>query len=474
MSDTAVPQAQAAVPGAAPRNSEPYESVLDTIGWTPLIRLHRVTDGARTPVYGKAEFFNPGGSVKDRIGLAIIEAAEREGRLKPGGVVVEGTSGNTGVGLAIAAALKGYRCIFTMPDKMSQEKVRLLRAFGAEVIITPTAVPPDHPDYYVQVAKRIVAETPGAILADQFYNPVNPEAHYRTTGPEIWEQTRGRITHLVASAGTGGTISGAGKYLKERNPAVRVIAGDPEGSMLAHWFRTREKGETHPYKVEGIGNDKIPSTLWFDVVDEYHTLTDREAFHMARRLTREEGLFVGGSSGLIVELAARIARQVDDPDALIVAILPDTGERYLSKIYNDEWLRVNRLLEPERLTAGDMIERKDGGAPPLVAVAPDTSVREALALVTTHDVSQLPVLSDGACVGSISEGTLMARVIEDPSVLDRPVDALMDPPFPVVDSDVELPRLARLLTRQNPAVLVRIDGRITGIVTRYDMVRYLV
>src|SRR5690606_13887519 len=405
---------------------------------------------------------------------AIIEAAEREGRLKPGGVVVEGTSGNTGVGLAIAAALKGYRCIFTMPDKMSQEKVRLLKAFGAEVIITPTAVPPDHPDYYVQVAKRIVAETPGAIFADQFYNEVNPEAHYRTTGPEIWEQTRGRITHLVASAGTGGTVSGAGKYLKERNPAVRVIAGDPEGSMLAPYFRTRQKGETHPYKVEGIGNDKLPSTLWLDVIDEYHTLTDREAFHMARRLTREEGLFVGGSSGLIVELAARVARQVDDPDALIVAILPDTGERYLSKIYNDEWMRENRLLETERLPAGDMLERKDGAAPPLVAVTPGTLAREALSLITTHDVSQLPVLRDNMCVGSVAEGTLMARVIEDPAVLDRPVESLMDAPFPVVDADAELSSLARLLTRQDPAVLVRRDGHITGIVTRYDMVRYLV
>src|SRR5690606_15146652 len=266
---------------------------------------------------------------------------------------------------------------------------------------------------------------------------------------------------------------GAGKYLKERSPAVRVIAGDPEGSMLAPYFRTRQKGETHPYKVEGIGNDKLPSTLWLDVIDEYHTLTDREAFHMARRLTREEGLFVGGSSGLIVELAARVARQVDDPNAFIVAILPDTGERYLSKLYNDEWMRENRLLEPERLTAGDMIERKDGGAPPLVAVAPDTPAREALALITTHDVSQLPVLRDDACVGSVSEGTLMSRIIEDPSVLDRPVESLMEAAFPVVEANVELTRLARLLTRQNPAVLVRRGGRIAGILTRYDVVRYL-
>ncbi|HEY0811351.1 MAG TPA: cysteine synthase family protein, partial [Longimicrobiales bacterium] len=233
----------------APRNPRPYENVLDTIGWTPLIRLHRVMDGAPTPVYAKAEFFNPGGSVKDRIGLAMIEAAEREGRLKRGGVIVEGTSGNTGVGLAIAAAIKGYRCIFTMPDKMSQEKVRLLKAFGAEVIVTPTAVPPDHPDNYVQTAKRVVAETPGAILADQFFNPINPEVHYNTTGPEIWEQTDGKVTHWIGSAGTGGTISGAGKFLKEKNASIKVITGDPAGSIFAEYHRTGQKGEGHPYKV---------------------------------------------------------------------------------------------------------------------------------------------------------------------------------------------------------------------------------
>src|SRR5881397_3759086 len=241
------------------RNRKPYDSVLETIGWTPLIRLSRVMRGIRTPVYAKAEFFNPGGSVKDRIGMPIIERAEREGKLKPGGTIVEGTSGNTGVGLAIAAALKGYHCIFTMPDKMSQEKVRLLKAFGGEVVITPTAGPPDHPDNYVMKAKQIVHDTPGAVLANQFYNQVNPEAHYRTTGPEIWEQTRGKVTHFVAGAGTGGTVSGAGKFLKEKNPAIKVIAGDPVGSLYTHYHRTRATGEGHPYKVEGIGGDKIPT-----------------------------------------------------------------------------------------------------------------------------------------------------------------------------------------------------------------------
>ncbi len=457
----------------SPRHLRPYANVLETIGWTPLIRLNRVVDGARTPLYAKAEFFNPGGSVKDRIGLAMIEAAERESRLKPGGVVVEGTSGNTGIGLAMAAAIKGYRCIFTMPDKMSPEKVRLLKAFGAEVVVTPTAVPPDHPDNYIQTAKRIVEETPNAILANQFYNDINPESHYATTGPELWAQTEGRITHFVAAAGTGGTITGVGRYLKERNPAIRVISGDPEGSIFANYHRTGQKGESTPYKVEGIGNDKLPSTLAFDIIDEFHTLSDREAFHMARRLTREEGLFVGGSSGLITALAVRVAKHLDDPDTLVVCMLPDTGERYLSKVYNDEWLREHRLLEPERLTAGDMLARKDGPAPPLVFVTPDTPTREALALITEHDISQLPVCERERCVGSISEATLMARVIEDPAILERPVETLMDAPFPDVEAHVPMSGIGRMLTRQTPAVLVRREGRLAGIVTRYDVVRYL-
>ena len=331
----------------------PYDDVLQTIGWTPLIRVNRVTDGARTPVYLKAESFNPGGSVKDRIGVALIEAAEKEGLLRPGGTIVEGTSGNTGIGIAVAAAVKGYRCVFTIPDKMSDEKVRLLRAFGAEVIVTPT-VDPDHPEYYATVARRIADETPNSYLADQFYNPVNPQAHYLTTGPEIWEQTDGRVTHFVASPGTGGTISGAARYLKEMNPNIRVIAGDPEGSVFERYSRTGEIGEGCPYKVEGIGNDKLPGTLHFEWIDEFRTVDDHTAFRMARRITREEGLFVGGSTGLIVHIAAEVAREVDDPDACVVAILCDTGERYLSKVFNDEWLEANGM--------GDLVDRPSGGA----------------------------------------------------------------------------------------------------------------
>ena len=456
------------------RHRIPYDGVLDTIGWTPLIRLRRVGAGIPTPVYGKAEFMNPGGSVKDRIGPAIIEAAEREGRLKPGGTVVEGTSGNTGIGLALAAIERGYRCIFTISDKMSQEKVRLLKAFGAEVIVTPAAVPPDHPDNYVETAKRIARETPNAILADQFYNQANPAAHYATTGPEIWEQTEGRITHFIAAAGTGGTITGVGRYLKEMNPAVRIIGGDPVGSILREVSETGRIGESTPYKVEGIGQDKVPGALDMDIVDEWRSVDDRTSFAMARRLTREEGLFVGGSSGLIVHTALEIARETSDPDACVVCILCDTGERYLSKLYNDEWMQENRLLEPTRIRAGSMVSGKGEAAPSgLVAVAPSTSVRKALASITEHNVSQVPVLVEQECVGHLSEGALMARVIEDPSLIDRSVEELMDPPFPIVDANADLPAVRQLLTRQNPAVLVRREGRVTGIITRYDVLHYI-
>lgn len=457
-----------------PPHPQPYEDVLGVIGWTPLIRLNRVTRGIRTPVYGKAEFMNPGGSLKDRIGPAIIDAAEREGRLRTGGTVVEGTSGNTGVGLAIAAAVKGYRCIFTIPDKMSQEKVRLLKAFGAEVIVTPTAVPPDHPDNYVMMAKRIAERTPNAILANQFYNQANPEAHYRTTGPEIWEQTRGRVTHYVSAAGTGGNLTGVGRFLKERNPAVRVIAGDPAGSILHEYAASGELVEGSPYKIEGIGQDKIPGTLDMSLVDEWRTVDDRTAFGMARRITREEGLFVGGSAGLIGHVALEVAREVDDADSCVVFPLCDTGERYLSKVYSDEWMRENQMLEPSRLTADDMAHSKEEGAPgELVFIGPDTPVRRALELVAANNVSQLPVIAEGECVGHVTDATLMARAVEMPTILDEAVGGLMDAPLPVIDGHVDVNGITRLLTRHNPAVLLRRDGALSGIITRYDVVRYL-
>jgi cystathionine beta-synthase len=454
-------------------HARPYANILETIGWTPLVRLNRLTQGIRTPVYGKAEFFNPGGSVKDRIGLAMIEAAERDGRLKPGGLIVEATSGNTGIGLALAAAVKGYRCIFTMPDKMSQEKARLLRAFGAEVIITPTAVAPDHPDNYIVKGRAIAAAHENAIFADQHFNPVNPDVHYRTTGPELWEQTEGKITHFVCAPGTGGTVSGAGRFLKERNPRVRVVAGDPVGSIYREYAEAHRKGEGAPYKVEGIGGDKIPSSLHFDVVDEWMTVSDADAMAMARRLAREEGLFCGGSTGLNLVVALEIARRLDDPAACVVTLLCDTGERYLSKVYNDEWLRENQMLASEHPTVADLFTRKDPSAPPLVSVMPQATVRQALNLMSTYNVSQLPVLEAEDGVGSVSEQALMARALEDATVLDRPVGEQMDPPFPVVDADWPLDRVSALLSRETPAALVRRDGQLAGILTRYDLLHQL-
>jgi cystathionine beta-synthase len=463
---------------AEPRNRTPYDDVLALIGWTPLIRLNRVTRGMRTPVYVKAEFFNPGGSIKDRIGGPIIERFEREGTLKPGGTIVEGTSGNTGVGLAIVAALKGYKCIFTMPDKMSQEKVRLLKAFGAEVIVTPTAVPPDHPDSYVMMAKRIAHETPNAVLANQFYNDANPEAHYDTTGPEIWEQTEGRVTHFVYAAGTGGTITGVGRYLKEKNSKIQIVAGDPVGSILAEMWRTKGEGKPEgvPYKVEGIGQDKIPGTLDMGLIDDFMTVSDKESFAMARRLTREEGLFVGGSSGLIVHVALHVARRIDDPKALVVAALPDTGERYLSKLYNDEWMRENQLLDADRTTLAFVLDaksRQDGKTPVIVSVAPGATVRQALRLMSLHNVSQLPVMDGPNCVGSVSDWSLSARSLDDTKLLDATVSQVMDAPFPVVEIGQPVDGVAKLLSKSNPAVLVRSNGTLQGIVTRSDMLHYM-
>lgn len=389
-------------------------------------------------------------------------------------MIVEGTSGNTGVGLAIAAALKGYRCIFTMPDKMSQEKVRLLKAYGAEVVITPTAVPPDHPENYVMKAKQIVHDTPGAILANQFYNDINPQAHFASTGPEIWEQTGGKVTHFVAAAGTGGTVSGTGKYLKSKNPKIKVISGDPEGSLYSGYGKTKTMGTGAPYKVEGIGGDKIPTTVYWDVVDEWRQVSDRDSMAMARRLAREEGILVGGSAGTNVHMALEIARELDDPNAMVVTILCDTGERYLSKVFNDEWMQENQLLETPRITVAELLARRPSGPPALVAVQPAQQVRQALNLMSTWGVSQIPVVDAGVVVGGLVEGPLTTKALLQPQLLDRPVREVMGDPFPVVEASTPTGSLSALLAGEAPAAVVQKDGKLIGIVSRHDVLQQLI
>lgn len=453
------------------RSPAPVNSILDCIGHTPLVRLNAVTSDVRTPVYAKCEFMNPGSSVKDRIGLAIIEEAERSGRLKPGGTIVEGTSGNTGVGLAIAAAIRGYRCVFTIPDKMSIEKVKLLKAFGAEVIVTPT-VGPHHPEYYVTVAKRIVEGNETAILANQFYNEANPAAHERSTGPELWEQTGGQISALVGGMGTGGTMTGCARFLKKQNPAIRIVGADPVGSVFRAAKSTGSIPEGQPYKIEGIGGDKVPGTLDLSLFDEIRNVADKEAFLMARRLAREEGLFVGGSSGLATVTALELAREIDDPAAMVVVLLADTGERYLSKLHSDEWMSENRFMDPDTTRARDLLLRKRAGAA-LVTTAPDRTVKQVLASMNEHAITQLPVILDNECVGSVCESRLMALAIEDRKVLDKAVMTVMETPYPVVSDAEPMQHVARLFTRENEAVLVRRQGRIDGIITRFDVIQHL-
>ena len=451
-----------------------FENILQAIGRTPLVRLNRVTRGVKGLILAKVESFNPGGSVKDRIGSLIVEAAERDGRLKPGGTIVESTSGNTGMGLALVAAVRGYKTIFTLPDKMSMEKIRLLRAFGAEVIVTPTAVPHDSPESYTEVAKRIVRETPNSILADQYENPMNPESHYRTTGPEIWNQTAGKITYFVCGIGTGGTITGAGRYLKERNPAVKVIGIDPKGSVLREYFYTKNFNPTlKTYKVEGIGQDYVPGVLDFRYIDDVVEADDQESFLMARRLTREEGMLVGGSCGTAVAGLMKIADRFTENDVVVV-LLPDSGERYLSKIYDDDWMREHGFLVPERITVRYLLGARGARPRELVAAEPETIIRSALDLFRKHDVSQMPVIDGGRSVGSLLDHELMAAVLERPPLIDQPVSSVMGPGFPAAGLDVQVNDVIQLMTtKRNSAVLITDGPTITGILTRYDVIEFL-
>ncbi len=443
-------------------------NILELIGNTPLVRLNKLVRGLKPLVLAKIESHNPGGSVKDRIGLAMIERAEKSGELKPGGTIVEATSGNTGIGLALACAVKGYRSVFVMTDKCSQEKVRYLKALGSDVVVVSSAAKSDSPDQYVNMARRIAAETPNALLTFQYGNPVNPEIHYRTTGPEIWEATDGRITHFVAGLGTGGTISGTGRYLKEKNPNVKIVGADPYGSVFKTFKETGRLMSGTPYLVEGIGQDNIPENVHMKYIDEIINITDRESFNLARRLAREEGIFCGGSTGTIAGAALKLAENCSEND-IIVFIVCDTGERYLSKFLSDEWMKEKRLLGSDRVTLGLLIQTKaDGEMPRLIAVGPDQEVAHALHLMEAHGLSQLPVLDEGNAVGSVRESRVMGRLLDDRELLHAPISEVMDAPFPVVSEGVELERATKYL-KNSPAVLVEEYGRIVGIITRHDV-----
>jgi cystathionine beta-synthase len=445
-----------------------YENVLGLIGNTPLVKLHRLTQGIKATVFAKMENLNPGYSVKDRIGLSMIEAAERDGSLKPGGTIVEATSGNTGIGLALAAAVKGYRCIFVMTDKSSVEKVRYLKALGADVVITPVSAKPGTPDHYVTTAQRIAAETPNSFYPDQYSHPANPEAHYRTTGPEVWEQTDGRITHFVAGLGTGGTISGTGRYLKEKNPNIKIIGADPYGSVFKTYKETGNLVEATPYLVEGIGQQTIPDNVHIKYVDEVINVTDRESFDLSRQMGRQEGIFCGGSSGTNLAAALRVARNLDET-AVVVFIICDTGEHYLSKHHSDEWMKEKRLLEPQKITAGLISGTKGAQAPDsLVTATPDELVGDLLAKMSELGITQIPVLQDGRSVGAARENRILAKVLANRELLESPVSAVMEEGLPIVDVDASSTEVTRKL-QESPAVLVEEYGRITGIITRHDV-----
>ncbi|HEY3189815.1 MAG TPA: cystathionine beta-synthase [Solirubrobacteraceae bacterium] len=456
----------------SPSTTDIKDTILDAIGGTPLVRLGRLAAGLRPQLVAKVEALNPGGSIKDRIAIALIEAAERDGKLRPGGTIVEPTSGNTGTGLAIAARLKGYRVIAVLPDKMSREKIDLLRAYGAEVVVAPTEVPPESPESYYRVADRLTEEIPGAFQPNQYFNPANPEAHFRTTGPELWEQSGGAITHLVAGIGTGGTITGVGRYLKERNPAIEVIGADPVGSIYSGT-------EVKPYLVEGVGEDFWPETFDPSVVDRYVTVSDRDAFLTTRRLAAEEGLLVGGSSGLAAWAALQVARELDAPGAMIAVILPDGGRNYLSKVFNDAWMTQYGFLERAGdQTVGEVLRRKheDGEVPPLVSIRAHDHVRDAVALLHEHRVSQLPVVSGHdahAIVGSVSERGLLKHAVEDPALLGAEVVHVMEAPFPAVSAEDAASEAVALLAGERQALLVTLDGRPAGIVTRADLLEAL-
>src|SRR6266567_25797 len=469
---------KAYAPGSSERAVEIRETILDAVGNTPMVRLSRLASDTRTPLVAKVEFLNPGGSVKDRIGLAMIEAAEAAGQLHPGATIVEPTSGNTGTGLAIAAALKGYRLVCVMPDKMSSEKIALLRAYGADVVVCPTAVPRESPQSYYSVADRLAREIPGAYQPNQYFNPANPAAHEATTGPEIWRQTAGRLTHFVAGMGTGGMITGVGRALKRHNAAIQIVGADPVGSIYSAGSDFTPK----IYKVEGIGEDFMPSTMDMSLVDRIEVVDDKESFLMTRRLTREEGILVGGSAGSAVVAAMRVAREIDDPNALVVVLLPDTGRNYLSKIFNEEWMRSNGFLEQfPTHSVGEVVGQRAVASkvPSFVGVQARDTVRAAIDAMQHYGISQLPVVEgDGErgetrMVGSIQERTLLDRIYRDPTLVESAVGAAMDPPFPTIPRNADMDEAFDLLLGGAPALVVVDRERPVGMITKLDLLEFV-
>ncbi len=456
-----------------------YPSLLELVGNTPIVRLDTIGREVEPRLLAKLDHLNPGGSVKDRIGLAMIEKAEAEGHLKPGGTIVEPTSGNTGVGLAIAAAQRGYRCIFVMPDKMSQEKISMLRAYGAEVVICPTAVEPDSPESYYSVSDRLAEEIPGGFKPDQYSNMANPEVHYRVTAPEIWEQTGGEIDAIVISVGTGGTISGVGRYFKEKRPEILVVGADPEGSV----FTAKDERDVHPYLVEGIGKDTWPKTMDPSVVDDWVRVSDRDSFLVARRLAREEGLLVGGSGGTTVWAALQIAERFG-PEATVLTMIPDSGRSYLSKFYDDNWMLEHGFVERRAPTptVAELLRSKrieETKVPALVTIAAHQKVGEAIDVMQRYSISQLPVVRDGELdsladvIGSLQDRDLLDRVFKNPDALHEDVAAAMQPPLAAVEADQTLDEVFSTLTGRTNAVVVASDGKPVGVLTRSDLLEYL-